>query len=256
MRLEALHQCANVNSLLARKRSLENRLDPCCGRERRWVKGTGSGSSTGNSHEMLRQSDAMGAVAFHRAGAGSFYVVLLCPPQHHRLCWSSDQGPDGPVRKSPIDLYPDPGLGFVAEIFLDALDVVLQVGALDRRQLDFAHARRFPFLDPPMLPAIARANDEAFTLQTELIELRRKVLGPGHPQTLMAMHYQACFEQGRNPELAIQLHRQVLAIRRKHFAPEHPEVIISVHYLGLACAQAGRYDEALQFREEVVALRR
>jgi serine/threonine protein kinase len=99
-------------------------------------------------------------------------------------------------------------------------------------------------------------HDEAFTLQTELIELRRKVLGPGHPQTLMAMHYQACFEQGRNPELAIRLHREVLALRRKHFAPEHPEVIISVHYLALACAQAGRYEEALQFREEVVALRR
>jgi tetratricopeptide (TPR) repeat protein len=72
----------------------------------------------------------------------------------------------------------------------------------------------------------------------------------------MAMHYQACFEQGRNPELAIRLHREVLALRRKHFAPEHPEVIISVHYLALACAQAGRYEEALQFREEVVALRR
>jgi tetratricopeptide (TPR) repeat protein/tRNA A-37 threonylcarbamoyl transferase component Bud32 len=99
-------------------------------------------------------------------------------------------------------------------------------------------------------------HEEAFTLQSELIHLRRKVLGPGHPQTLMAMHYQAYFEQGRNPELAIQLHREVLALRRKHFAPEHPELIISAHYLALACVQAGRHEEALSVREEVVALRR
>jgi hypothetical protein len=63
----------------------------------------------------------------------------------------------------------------------------------------------------------------------QVLELRKKVLGPEHPDTLTSMANLALTysSQGRWAE-AEQLEAQVLELRKKVLGPEHPDTLMSM----------------------------
>ena len=64
--------------------------------------------------------------------------------------------------------------------------------------------------------------------------MRRKLLGPEHPDTLLGMGNLArtYFNQGKFKK-AEELELQVLDMKRKLLGPEHPETLTSMANLGL-----------------------
>jgi hypothetical protein len=71
---------------------------------------------------------------------------------------------------------------------------------------------------------------EAMDRQT--LALRKKVLGPEHPDTLASMSNLALLlgRQGKYED-AEAMNRQTLALRKKVLGPEHPDTLLSVYCL-------------------------
>ena len=69
---------------------------------------------------------------------------------------------------------------------------------------------------------------EAEKLQRETLDIRRRVLGPEHPDTLASVHNLAIvlYDEGRYTE-AERLDRETLDIRRGVLGPEHPDTLAS-----------------------------
>ena len=74
--------------------------------------------------------------------------------------------------------------------------------------------------------------DEARKLHEQTLEIRRRILGPEHPDTLWSMNNLAIVlgEQGKHDE-ARKLLEQTLEIRRRILGPEHPDTLESMHNL-------------------------
>ena len=104
---------------------------------------------------------------------------------------------------------------------------------------------------------VAGRRDEALKLMEEVLTLRRKVLGPEHPETLEAMSNLANSygEAGRRDE-ALKLREEVLTLSRKVLGPEHPNTVQMMGNLALSYHAAGRRDEAIEMQEEVLTLSR
>ena len=66
--------------------------------------------------------------------------------------------------------------------------------------------------------------DDAEPLYSQVLEARRRVLGPEHPDTLTTMHDLARLYsvRGRN-EQAEPLFKQVLEVKRRVLGPAHPK---------------------------------
>lgn len=88
---------------------------------------------------------------------------------------------------------------------------------------------------------------------TEVLDARRRLLGPDHPDTLTSRHNLASAFQtvGRLAE-AIELHEQVLAAYRRALGEEHPDTLASQNNLARAYQAVGRVDEAVALFEHVL----
>ena len=62
-------------------------------------------------------------------------------------------------------------------------------------------------------------------------------------------------QAGRTTD-AIPLHEEVLRLRREHQGPEHPDTIVSMHTLARDFNSVGRYQDATQLFEPLLALQR
>ncbi|KAM0724011.1 hypothetical protein Q7P37_001002 [Cladosporium fusiforme] len=85
------------------------------------------------------------------------------------------------------------------------------------------------------------------------VELRRKVLGLEHLETLRSMsslaltlHSQGQYEQ------ATKLRNQVLDIQTRVLGPEHPDTLTSISNLALTLGSQGRYDKAAELGKQVL----
>ena len=74
-----------------------------------------------------------------------------------------------------------------------------------------------------------------------MLALRRKVLGPEHPDTLRAMNNLAISysDAGRRDE-ALKLREEVLTLRRKVLGPEHPDTLMAMTTWRCSYRDAGR----------------
>jgi tetratricopeptide (TPR) repeat protein len=105
---------------------------------------------------------------------------------------------------------------------------------------------------------------ESEKLARETFETRRRVLGPEHPDTLIAMANLAyTLEQrhwfdGETRPLseAEELSSKALAIQRHLLGPEHPDTLNSSIYLAMSLALQGRYLEAAKLEQETLAIQR
>jgi len=71
-------------------------------------------------------------------------------------------------------------------------------------------------------------NAQAEPLYSQTLELRRRSLGPEHPDTLTSMNNLAnvYWSQGNYPQ-AEALYSQTLEIQRRVLGPEHPDTLLS-----------------------------
>jgi tetratricopeptide (TPR) repeat protein len=97
--------------------------------------------------------------------------------------------------------------------------------------------------------------DEARKLHRETLEIRRRVLGQDHPDTLTSMHNlaNAYSSQGRHDE-AEKLCRETLEIRRRVLGQDHPDTLFSMHDLANTYYRQGRYDEAEKLHRETLEI--
>jgi serine/threonine protein kinase/Flp pilus assembly protein TadD len=97
----------------------------------------------------------------------------------------------------------------------------------------------------------------AQALLTRALEIRRRVLGPNHPQTLSSMDDLALnlSREGHYSE-AEKLQRETLDARRRVLGPRHPDTLTSMSNLAWAIGRQGRYPEAEKLQRETLDLRR
>ncbi|EHA26118.1 hypothetical protein ASPNIDRAFT_36453, partial [Aspergillus niger ATCC 1015] len=98
---------------------------------------------------------------------------------------------------------------------------------------------------------------EAEELEVQVLELRKQVLGPEHPDTLASMSDLAWTygNQGRWKE-AEELQVQVLELRKQVLGPEHPGTLTSMSDLAMTYRNQGRWKEAEELEVQVLELRK
>ena len=97
--------------------------------------------------------------------------------------------------------------------------------------------------------------DQAETLLTRALELRRTAFGPDHPdvgRSLVASG-QLASARGRYDDAERQI-REGLAVLHRHLPGKDPEVARAISALGRVLENAGRYPEAIRELEEAVRL--
>lgn len=94
---------------------------------------------------------------------------------------------------------------------------------------------------------------EAEKLDRETLDIRRRVLGPEHPDTLRSLGTLGgvLTDEGHYPE-AEKLHREALDVQQRVLGPEHPDTAITTYNVGCIAAHQGQRDKALSLLREVV----
>jgi len=97
----------------------------------------------------------------------------------------------------------------------------------------------------------------AETLARRAVTLRNRVLGPDHPQTLVAMDplEWTLNKEGQYTE-AEKLERETLAVRLRVLGKDHPDTARSMAYLGWTLLEQRRYAEAEDLQRQALAIRR
>ncbi|KAK4652643.1 hypothetical protein QC762_0075260 [Podospora pseudocomata] len=96
---------------------------------------------------------------------------------------------------------------------------------------------------------------EAEQMHRQELQLREKVLGKEHPDTLTSMDNLAIVldSQGKYEE-AERMHRQALQLREKVLGKEHPDTLTSMDNLALVLHSQGKYEEAEQMHRQELQL--
>jgi CHAT domain-containing protein/Tfp pilus assembly protein PilF len=98
-------------------------------------------------------------------------------------------------------------------------------------------------------PAEARPNLE------EALAVRKKVLGPEHPDTAASLNNLGLLlsEMGQHAE-ARRHHEEALAVRKKVLGPEHPQTADSLNNLAVLLSEMDQHAEARRHHEEALAV--
>ena len=140
-------------------------------------------------------------------------------------------------------------------------DLVEQITALDESaarcppgsDLD-ARMLRLQGWATGLLSFLGDSAAQAIVIGERLVAARERVLGPDHPDTLVAQNNlaNAYSDAGRTAE-AIPLHEQNLAARERDLGPDHPDTLGSRSNLAVDYRAAGRLDEAISLDEQTLA---
>jgi eukaryotic-like serine/threonine-protein kinase len=98
---------------------------------------------------------------------------------------------------------------------------------------------------------------EAEKREREVLDIRRRILGLEHPQTLESMYVMAQIfgEEGHYAE-AEKLYRETLDIQRRVLGPEHRQTLSSMRDLGDTLHYEGHYAEAEKLDRETLDIQR
>jgi tetratricopeptide (TPR) repeat protein len=98
---------------------------------------------------------------------------------------------------------------------------------------------------------------EAERVYRQALEIRRRVLGSVHPDTLATLsNLGSMYQRQRRYALAETYAAQSLAERRRALGSEHPDTIVSVADLALAYVSAGKFVQAEPLAREALAFDR
>jgi tetratricopeptide (TPR) repeat protein len=104
--------------------------------------------------------------------------------------------------------------------------------------------------DLGLYPEAAKQHEAA-------LDLRRRVLGPEHPDTLRSMNNLGLVyaDEGKYTQ-AEALHSQALEIERRVFGPQHPNTLMSMHNLALVYMREGKSAQAETLFSQTVEIER
>jgi len=87
----------------------------------------------------------------------------------------------------------------------------------------------------------------------ETLDIRRRVLGPEHPDTLKSMSNlgEVLIRQGQYAEAA-RLLGETLDIKRRVLGPDHPSTTAALYNLGCISAMKGNRPDALSFLRQAI----
>lgn len=119
-----------------------------------------------------------------------------------------------------------------------------------------------PVLKAELLERVGRSytqlgkDDIAMKMHEDALELRQKVLGPAHQDTLTSWHSLATMHTtlGKYKQ-AEHMHRHVLREREKSLGFKHPDTLSSLDDLGNVLHDLGRYKEAERVHVRALCLR-
>ena len=99
--------------------------------------------------------------------------------------------------------------------------------------------------------------NDAEKLEVDVMELRKRILGAEHPDTLTSMSNLAetYRHQGRWNETE-KLQVDVMELRKRLFGAEHPDTLSSMANLAATYRQQGRWNEAEKLEVDVMELRK
>ncbi len=99
---------------------------------------------------------------------------------------------------------------------------------------------------------------EAATQLEAAVDLRRRVLGREHPETLRSMNDLTLvyMDEGSKFPQAEELDKQTLEIRRRVLGPEHPDTLTSMSNLATVYYQEGKYPQAEALHSQALEIRR
>jgi tetratricopeptide (TPR) repeat protein len=96
-------------------------------------------------------------------------------------------------------------------------------------------------------------SSEAEKLDRETLDIRRRVLGAEHPETLMSMIELAeTLDDLRRYTEAERLYREIIVVESRVLGPEHPDTANAKYNLACNLALRGRRDEALAVLRDAV----
>ncbi|HEY6339190.1 MAG TPA: serine/threonine-protein kinase [Candidatus Sulfotelmatobacter sp.] len=138
-----------------------------------------------------------------------------------------------------------------------------------RTALDRAAARiQGKFANQPQVQAAIRSTigqtyyelglyPEATKQLEQALDLRRRLLGPEHPDTLRSMNRLANVydDQGKYAQ-AEALDSQTLEIQRRLLGPDHPDTLRSMNNLAIAYRHEGKYAQAEALLSQALAIKR
>jgi hypothetical protein len=108
-----------------------------------------------------------------------------------------------------------------------------------------------------MFYSAAGRKAEELALDEEVLALRRKVLGPDHPDTLKTMgNLAGSLSDAGRVEEAIELQAEVVAGYGRVLGPEHPHTLSATGNLSVGHRRAGRLPEAVTLQEQALATMR
>src|ERR1035438_4787376 len=86
----------------------------------------------------------------------------------------------------------------------------------------------------------------------KVLELRRKVLGPEHFNTIWSMHTLAnSYDGAGRRDESLKLREQVLTLTLKVRGPKHPDTLRAMSNLANSYGSAGRNKEAISLLKQV-----
>jgi len=125
------------------------------------------------------------------------------------------------------------------------------------------------FQDQPLVAATLRQvlaslyytlglYDASLPLQKSALDIRSRVLGPEHLETMASMNSMGVLLADRGDLVeAEELDRRVLALRRRVMGPEHRDTLESINNLALVLKNMGQYEESeALFRASLAGHRR
>jgi hypothetical protein len=100
-----------------------------------------------------------------------------------------------------------------------------------------------------------RQYREVEELQVQVMQTRKRVLGDGHPNTLLSIGNLALtyWDQGRWSE-AEELQVQVMQTRKRVLGDEHPDTLLTMHNLAFSLQSQARHKEAIALMERCFQL--
>ncbi|KIM93182.1 hypothetical protein OIDMADRAFT_138250 [Oidiodendron maius Zn] len=152
--------------------------------------------------------------------------------------------------------------------FNEAEGLFVQVMKSTKRELGIEHPSTLTIMNNLASTYQSQANlatifrnqgrwKEAEDLEVQVMEIRKKVLGAEHPDTLRIMNdlVLTLGNQGRWKE-AEDLHVQVIETTKRVLGTEHPDTLTSMYSLASMFRNQGRWNEAEELLAQVMEMRK
>jgi len=198
------------------------------------------------------QSAQLAGIDAHSMGVGLHQDILKSAEEALRTAGADDAS----VAASITDL--DERLASVnfTDLALHALEANIFKRTAQAIEKQF---KTQPLVRARLLQTLAETSnglgllDLTMTYQTAALDIRKRILGDEHPDTLTSLEGMGyVYRLMGNFDEAMKCYRQALDTRRRVLGDEHPDTLKSIESVGYVLQWTGHLDEALTYRQEAL----